>query len=153
MSHTVNKIAFQQVKQVKSLKTKGDLKMTITKEQLLSNSHMAKMRLRDGRSVKLVLTNEEQNELAKRGLSFKVHSDKNVFFFTDDYCAFVGELDFIDFVPSSTVCPCDVVPREGLEDGWVNTAEKYIQIFNHDIRQITTIDELVEYINNNYFKD
>lgn len=40
-----------------------------------------------------------------------------------------------------------VVPRPGLEDGVVDSVEKYEFIFHHDSRLLTTLEELVHFIN------
>lgn len=120
-----------------------------TKEQLLNNSNRAKILAKQGKSVKVVLTTDEQNQLAEYGRSFQVISDSKIFFFTDDYCVGVG-LFPDDFIPSSTVCPMIVSPRESLPSGAVETAEEYIMIFERDRKQINTIDELVDYLNANY---
>lgn len=119
--------------------------MAYTKEQLLTNSSMSKTLARDGRKIKGVLTNHEQNQLAAAGRTFQVISDRNVFFFTDDYCMTVNILP--DFVPSSTVCPHYVKMRPSLPDGCIRTAEDFIKIYEQDKRQITSMDELVTYLN------
>lgn len=120
-----------------------------TKEQILSNSSMAKLLARQGRYIKGVLTTEEQNQLANKGHCFQVITDGKVFFFTDDYCIGV-HLFPKTFVPSSSVCPFEVKPRECLPDGIIVTAEQYIMIFEKDKKQINTIDELVDYLNKEY---
>lgn len=120
----------------------------ITKEQLLSNSYMAKNKRTKGLSIQGVLTSEEQELLAKEDKPFQTIGNSKVFFFTDDYCMGLGLLP-IEFVSSSTKCPTIVSARESLSDGIVDTVEKYISVFESTRKQITTIDELVEYVNSN----
>lgn len=120
--------------------------MPYTKEQLLTNSSMSKMLARQGQTVKGVLTTAEQNALARLGRSFQVIDNGKVWWFTDDYCMGVNLLPK-EFVPSSTVQGCRVAPRAGLPEGYVNTAEDYILVFQKGERQITSIDELVTYLN------
>lgn len=121
--------------------------MPYTKEQLLTNSHMSKVLARDGRTVKGVLTSAEQNVLAAQGRSFQVISGPGVFWFTDDYCMGVNLLSK-NYVPSSTVCPHHVKPRDSLPSGVIRTAEDFIKIYHKDDRQIKSIDELVAFLNN-----
>lgn len=117
-----------------------------TKEQLLTNSSMSQVLARQGRHVKGVLSMAEQNELAAQGRTFQVISDGKVFWFTDDYCMTVNILPK-HFVPSSTICPHQVVPRAGLPSGVIRTAEDFIKIYCQNERHIKTMDELVQYLN------
>ena len=120
-----------------------------TKEQLLSNSSMSKLLIRKKSSIKGVLTTDEQNQLAKEHKSFQVISNGKVFWFTDDYCMGVGLLPN-EFVPSSTICPHQVVCRDFLPDGFVKTVEDFVKVYHAEERQITSIDELVTYLNTEY---
>ena len=43
-----------------------------------------------------------------------------------------------------------VVAREGLEDGYIDTAEKLIKVFYSDEEQLSTADEVVQYHNEIY---
>lgn len=120
-----------------------------TKEQLISNSVMAKMALKIGRSVKCVLNSEEQEEALRNGRGFQVISNGEVWWFTDDYCMGVDLLPS-QFVPCSMGCPMNVVPRDVLPNGIVDSVESYIKIFEYDSRQISSIEELVEYLNKKF---
>ena len=82
-------------------------------------------------------------------LSVYTITDEKVFFFTDDYC--LGH-NYIPkcFVSSSTQIPHNVEPREELPDGVIRNVKDYIMIYEKDKRQLNTIDELIEYLNENY---
>lgn len=121
-----------------------------TKEQLLTSSHMSKMLASKGRYIKGVLTSTEQQELLDRSRNFTVIANQEVFWFSDDYCMGIDLPQ--EFVPSSTQCPCRVVPRDELPSGLITTVEEYIRIFESNRRQITSIEELVDYLNNKFVK-
>lgn len=117
----------------------------IAKEQLLTASAFSQW----VKEYKGVLTSAEAFEHARapRGRLTVIRSLKaNKFFFSDDHCFGVHVLPE-HFVPCTMEFPRRIVPREGLEDGWVDTIEKYIRIFQKDCEQITSIEELVDFLN------
>ncbi len=116
--------------------------MPYTKKEILEANNK-----RCGRGV---LTSEEAYER-----SFNTHNlivlsssfrDKPIFFFSDDHCFGVNVLPD-NIVPCTMSFPHTVKERPGLEDGVIDSIEKYIQIFEKDTRQIKSIDELVDYLN------
>lgn len=122
-------------------------KKIITKEQLLTSSHQSKIT-----SVKGVLTKKEQEEQlsARKGIMTIGSYEDGVFFFTDDYCMGLNVLPK-HYVSSSTTIPIQVAPREGLEDGIVDSVDKFIQIFESERRLIESMDDLLEVLNSNKF--
>lgn len=118
----------------------------ITKEQLLNNSHMAQMMARQGKQPKLVLTDAEVNAKVAAGQTYQVISNGKVFWFTDDYCMGVRILPK-NYVPSSTVGGIRVAPRQGLPNGVITNARDFKHVFCQGERQITSLDELVTYLN------
>jgi hypothetical protein len=72
--------------------------------------------------------------------------DANMFFFTDNHCFGNGQLPS-GWVPCSQSFPLMVTPREGLEDGVIDTIEKFVSVFESDAKQITSMDELLEILN------
>lgn len=123
--------------------------MPYTKEQLLNNSAMSKILARQGKFVKGVLSTEEQNVLASQYKNFQVITNGKVFWFTDDY-NMVFKLLPPEFVSSSTMSHQTVPTRFGLPDGVIRTAEDFVKVYHQDERQIQTIDELIQYLNENY---
>lgn len=126
-----------------------------TKEDLLSASSFARSaKARGSNSYKGVLTNEEALERAERfnrqgtlvTITHRRNENERIFFFSDDHC-FGYPILPDGFVPCTSVFPMYVKPRPGVEDGWVNTIEKFIAVFHYDARQINSIEELVEYLN------
>lgn len=102
------------------------------------------------KEYKGVLTTEEtkqhsvvHNRIVTHQTSF---DDFKYFFFSDDHGFGHGVLPD-DFVPCTAYLPLEVTPREGLEDGIVDTVEKYMFIFCKDKKQINSIEELCEYLN------
>jgi hypothetical protein len=83
-----------------------------------------------------------------------------VLFFPNDYCFSIGErkgADYERLLPdefvssSSTISDRHmVVPRPGLEDGIVNTLDKLLFLHYKDYRIIESIEELVDFMNNEY---
>jgi hypothetical protein len=120
----------------------------ITKEQLLNASTTGKRS--HGRPLLGVLTKQQAEERVRskgRLTSISNRYDENeVLFFSDDHCFGVGVLPD-GWVSSSSTLPNTVVPREGLEDGIVNTVDKNLFIFHKQARVIQSIEELVEYLN------
>lgn len=95
-----------------------------------------------------VLTSKEAMQRthdARTLISFSAINHK-VFFFSDDHCFGSGKLPKW-FVPSTSTLPMHVVPRPSLPDGWIKNTEDYIKIFYQDYRQITSMEELVEFLN------
>lgn len=74
-----------------------------------------------------------------------VSQKHGVYFFTDNHCFGYPYLPN-DFVPCTSSFPMKVAPREGLEDGWIQTIEQYIAVFHYDEKQISTLEELVALI-------
>lgn len=122
-----------------------------TKEAILNASAQSKYLAKNGHRFKGVLTSEEaQFKIDNtRVSSVMVISTPEVFFFTDDYCLGIGVLPK-EFVSSSTQIPHHVKKRPSLPDGLVKNVEDYITIYEYDRLQITSIDELIEFLNQNY---
>jgi hypothetical protein len=122
---------------------------TYTPENLMS-SHAAKQCIKNGIPYKGVITTEEAKDYvtARKQLVTVTsrHDDKSRFFFTTDHCFGVYVMPD-DFVPCTTQFPTYVTPRPGCEDGVVDTVEKYLSVFKEDATQITSIEELCEYLN------
>lgn len=95
-----------------------------------------------------VLSSVDAAVRAKAVGTLVVHSNrqKNLFFFSDSHM-FMHPL-LKGWVPKTCVFPDHVTPREGLEDGIIDTVEKYLFIFEQGKQQINSIDELVDHINN-----
>lgn len=94
-----------------------------------------------------VLTTEEVQQLLDKGKTrIEVYSNGQVFFFTDNYCLLPSDIDCKGLVPSSSACPMSVAPRKGLEDSIIKNAKDFILVFEYNARQLTTIDELAEYL-------
>lgn len=115
-----------------------------TKEMLLSTIRKPEM-------YKGVLTtNETKERLLKHTTVMTMTTvglgDKNVFFFIDDYTFGTRVLPKC-FVPSSTQIPMHVKERECLPDGWVDSIEKFMKIFCSNEKQLSSIEELVEFLN------
>lgn len=132
----------------------------VTKEQLLTNSSMARMLARQGKSVKGVLTAEEQQGRLDDGAKTIMEMTSvllkgNVFFYTDDYCMGVNIPEFKEkhLVSGSSVMPHSVHPRKGCEDGIVYTVKQYEAIFHKDHRRLNSIEELVDFLNSEVEKD
>ena len=113
------------------------------KEMLVSSSPFAE---RNG--VKGILTSAEALARAKRTKTVVVISsfEEKKFFFSDDHCFGVRVLPE-HWVPSTSVFPMSVKPRPGLEDGIIDTIEKYISVFEKGREQINSIDELIDVLN------
>lgn len=120
--------------------------MPYTKEMLLSNSAQSKVLARQGRVSKGVLTTEEQQARLDAGhKSVSVNHNDEVFIFTDDYCMLPGLVP--GFTSCSTSVPMPLKPRPAFPDGWIHNTKDYIKCFEKDRRQITSMDELVAYLN------
>jgi len=121
-----------------------------TKEKFLSNSTVAKFRLRSNSDTPIngVLTKEEAEiEKAKYSrITTITNVDTGDFFFTDDYCIGAGYLSS-KWVPGSTNIPLSVKPRKSLPSGEVKTVDDYILIFHRDGRLIESVDDLMEVLN------
>lgn len=94
-----------------------------------------------------VLNSEEALQQALETKRLIIHSsvDEKIFFFSDNHC-FGYEVLPSHFVPCTAVFPLQVWPRDSLPDGWIRTIEQYIEVFCSGERQITSIEELVEYL-------
>lgn len=119
------------------------------KETLLTNSAMAKNLAKSGRSIKGVLTTEEMQAKVDAGQTITCNRDDNVFFFSDDYCIGVSYLPGC-LVPSSTVIPYPISPREEFPDGLIKNVQEYINLHHKNKKQMNTVDELIDYLNTTY---
>jgi hypothetical protein len=86
----------------------------------------------------------ERAKVTKTIVSFS-SIKRRVFFFSDNHCFGYNHLPN-DFVPCTSAFPIQVVPRDGLEDGWIRTIEQYVNVFHKHDKQINTIEELVSLI-------
>lgn len=133
---------------------KGDTLLPFTVEGLFNARETSK-------HYKGVLTDDEL--LAKIAKGSKVimektyrdvKNNKTYYFFTDEYLfGYAPEKEGSlpeDFVSSSTAFPLYVVPRPGVEDGWVDTLDKYRTVFLSDKIQITSLEDLVKLLNQNF---
>ena len=132
----------------------------ITKQMLIESFAQGKFLQKQGREVKIVLTREEAKDRLRSTLStftFTV-GDKDYFFYTDSYCAGNGitwgpnKICSISTVPSSTVIPHYVVERKGLEDGIVDSLEKYEFVYHKGDICIESLDEYLEILNQHLIK-
>lgn len=114
----------------------------ITKEQLENASSAGKYK---GGSH--VLTRDEAVQHCKSFSRITTVSNGSIFFYTNDHCFGYGVLEK-DFVSCTTNIPIRVSPRPGLEDGIVDTLDKYEQVFECGTQCIESIDVLVDYVNN-----
>lgn len=94
-----------------------------------------------------MLTSEEAFERAKVTKTLIVQSfrTRQAFFFSDSHCFSYKGIDKTCLVPTTLVFPTYVVPRDGLEDGIVDTVEKYIFVFIQNMKQLSTIEEILDY--------
>lgn len=97
--------------------------------------------------VNASVKSDDQEQLIKCGLT--AISDGKAFFFSDDYIFGTGVLPK-EFCHGLHPFPCKVMERAAVPDGVVDTAEKFIAVFFHDQVQIKTIEELVQYVNDEY---
>lgn len=115
--------------------------MSNTLQKLIATS------FKHGKNGKGVITSEEAATRALRTQTIVCISSMQdkVFFLTDDHCFGYSVLPK-HYVPGTIMFPMNVTPRPGVEDGLIDTVEKYITVFENDHRQINTIEELVELI-------
>ena len=119
-----------------------------TKESVLNNSPKAKALARIGQSPKGVLTNEEQNALCAKGLSFQVITNGEVYWFTDDFQMCHGVLgNEFGFMAVGRPCPIFLSARRNMPSRMISTAEKFTALYRRNERQITSVDELLDYLN------
>ena len=116
----------------------------VTEGQLLNASSFGRRTKTKG-----VLTTEEAKQFFNRSISAISSLKHRVFFFTDDYCLGVGipEMNRCGFVPSSTGIPHHIVARDEFPDGMIWSVEDYIRLYYKDYRQLNTIEELLELLN------
>lgn len=78
---------------------------------------------------------------------------KAVYFFISNYLFGVKTLPR-NFVPGSIHVPMKVKPRPGVEDGWVSCFDSFNTVFHSDNRErcIESIEDLVQYLNQYYFR-
>jgi hypothetical protein len=120
-----------------------------TVESLLSASAMGRHMLKHGQKRPCgVLSSAEALERSYRTGTIVIisSSKRNVFFLSDDHI-FGYPLLPDDFVSSTMKFPMRVVARPEVPDGWVNSVEKLIDVFESGRTQINSIEELVEYLN------
>lgn len=76
------------------------------------------------------------------GKEVVIHSsnERKQYFFSTRHLMLDKKGEILDpdgtFVPCTYTLPMSVVPRKGLEDGWVDTVAKLIQIFHYDETEI-----------------
>lgn len=94
-----------------------------------------------------VLTSEEAFERAKITKTLVVQSfcKSRAFFFSDNHCFSYNSIDQDCLVPSAWGFPTKVVPRVGLENGVIDTIEKYIFVFRQDSKQLSSLQEVLNY--------
>lgn len=73
-------------------------------------------------------------------------SNGEVFFLTDDASFGYGVLPE-SFRGMSMRMPSRVAPRPSVPDGWMETAEQFISVFYAGERQLSSLIELLEYVN------
>ena len=117
----------------------------ITKDQLLNSSAVARYL----NNQKGVLTSDEAlvRSLTKKTLVCINNRDLKKFFFSDNHC-FGYPILPKSWGSATCVFPMTVVARPGLEDGVIDTVEKFILVFEKDSTQITTFEELLDLVNN-----
>ena len=95
-----------------------------------------------------ILTREEaQKYKEKNGHIFHVVDvNTNINFYTDSYTFGLNVLPR-SFVPSMTSLPMSVAPREGVEQGIINTEEQFYTVFVCPEKFVQTLDELIEKLN------
>lgn len=103
-----------------------------TKEALLNASVYSKICKRSS----LPYTGlSETGRLISHPNSIQDCTDGKIFFFMEDYCFGVNVLPK-QFVPASTI--------------WDGSIDDFIDRFHKDKKQIHTVEELVDYLNENY---
>lgn len=131
--------------------------MSVTKEQLLEASSFGVRNQKKG-----VITTKEANDRINRFNSIITISSlkHGVFFFSDDHCFGVGVLEMkkAGFVPCTSQMPHLIKERPAFPEGILHTAEEYKEVFEVGFvdengkqpihRQIESVDELVEFLNN-----
>lgn len=103
---------------------------------------------KNGKSGLGVLTTEQaQSRYYDNGRDLVTISSlkHNVFFFSDDHI-FGYKILPESFVPCSGGFPVMVKPCTNVPNGAIDTLEKYIDYFHKNKRQITTIEELANFI-------
>lgn len=148
---------FHTVEEAIEFINKLPVKKVFSKEEFLTNSEQAKKAIEQGSSIKGVLTTEEQEQLmshikesnyANHG-EIRSFGDDKVFWFTDDPNMGVGILPK-NFRLCYMICPHRLYTGDSPTDGLVQNTQDYIKVYRDGMRQINTIDELVEYLNTNY---
>lgn len=104
-----------------------------------------------------VLTNEQYNkskmcENNQITVFTYFNNGIGVFFLADSFQFGIGVL------PKNFVSICSslikhVAPRSGLEDGNIKNLQDFLFVFHSEDRQLNSIEELVEYLNNEYDDD
>lgn len=124
-----------------------------TKEQLLTASPRTQALVKIGvftdHNGKILTKEEAQQQIENSGRLVCMCArfrEETVVFFTTDHC-FGGNVLPKEWVIVSNYFPDQVVPREGLEDGKITNLEQLLFVFYNDARVIESIDELVEYLN------
>ena len=117
--------------------------MSLTTNQV----ELAKRLMESGASLikeKHIYTAEEVQALIDhdRSVNFIVNVDTHYYFAVNDYCFGAGILSD-SWVHCSIGFPQNVVPRPGLEDGYVNTFKKYQFIFHKDGVFLDNLDDVV----------
>lgn len=119
----------------------------ITKEILLTSSYAGRRSQELGYNYKGVMTSDEAFLRLKETNKVIVISNTEYFFFSDDHHFGVEVFDRNTWIPCTTIFPLTIVARPGLKDGRVDTIEKYIKVFCSNLKQIESIDDLVNLLN------
>jgi hypothetical protein len=113
-----------------------------------------------GKENRKIFTLKEANEYlkSKQQLITQSSSTWGVHFYCNDhlFSAVRDKGEETQWILPEYFCPSThqltqgrrhVVPRAGLEDGVLDSVEKYEFIFHHDSRLLTTLEELIHFIN------
>lgn len=101
-----------------------------------------------------VLTTEQAKERFINGKSLITHTLRDAltgaetWFFSNSHMYGYGVLPSA-FVPTTAYLPMTVTPREQVPSGVVRTIEDFMAVFTEG-RQLTTVEEVVDFVNNEY---
>lgn len=93
--------------------------------------------------------NSDESHLLIKNCGVGMVGDMKAYFLSDDAVWGYGILPEA-FISVSLHIPSKAAPRPGLEDGFIDTVEKFMIVFGDDQRHLNTVDELVDYLNENY---
>ncbi len=133
------------------------VKRTFTKEALLLNSDTAKIAIKDAIPIKGVLTTQEQDQRITDVVVSNYASHAQIFSFTDEKVFWFTDLPDMGFgiLPENfrlcfMICPHRLYTSDDPDEGMVKTAEYFKKVYCDGMKQINTIDEMIDYLNNNY---